>query len=254
MPPLYPVPDLSLPKTSKPFLGGTATSITVHVALLIAVIWTGDRAPDEAFRAGGGAGPLGGGGGGGSLITYVELPAFASSSPPRAEPEPPRRARNVPIPEPQLRDIPKETRPLNLRPPTGPIAAAIDSGRGAGSGAGSGSGSGSGSGTGTGRGAGTGSGQGPGTGGSGGAGFGPTLQQALIPPSDWPDEVRGQAYKVRFWVDERGRVTRVEVEPRIPDSAYRKKFLDKMREYVFSPARKGDGTAVAASVEIRILF
>jgi hypothetical protein len=49
-------------------------------------------------------------------------------------------------------------------------------------------------------------------------------------------------------------VTRVEVEPRIPDSAYRKKFLDKMREYVFSPARRSDGTAIAASVEIQILF
>jgi hypothetical protein len=49
-------------------------------------------------------------------------------------------------------------------------------------------------------------------------------------------------------------VTRVEVEPRIPDSAYRKKFLDKMREYVFTPARGIDGTAVAASVEIQILF
>jgi len=248
------VPDLSLPKTSKPFLGGTATSITVHAALLMAVIWTGDRASEELLRAGGGAGPPGGGGGGGSPMTYVELPAFATSSPPRAEPEPPRRVRNVPIPEPQLREIPKETRPLTLRPPTGPIVATIDSGRGAGSGDGSGIGSGSGSGTGTGQGAGTGSVQGPGTGGSGGAGVGPTLQQALIPPSNWPDEVRGQAYRVRFWVDERGRVTRVEVEPRIPDSAYRNKFLDKMREYVFSPARRADGTAIAASVEIQILF
>jgi hypothetical protein len=167
---------------------------------------------------------LGGGGGGGSQITYVELPAVAAFSPSRAEPEPPRRARDMPIPRPQLREIPKENRPLNLRPPTGPIVVPIIPGRG------------------------------PGTGGPGGAGFAPSLQQALIPPSDWPDEVRGQAYTVRFWVDERGRVTRVEVEPRIPDSAYRKKFLDKMREYVFTPARGIDGTAVAASVEIQILF
>ncbi len=245
-------PDLSLPRTGKPFLGGAATSITVHAALLIAVMWTGDRASDNLVGAGGGAGPQGGGAGG-SQITYVELPAFVTPSPRREEPVPPR-ARDVSIPKPQLRDIPKESRPLNLRRPTGPIVAGIDPVRGAGSGAGSGTSSGSGRGAGTGRGTGIGSGQGTGTGGSGIAGLGPTLQQALIPPSDWPDEVRGQAYKVRFWVDEQGKVTRVEVEPRIADSAYRNKFLDKMREYVFSPARRSDGTPIPASVEIQILF
>ena len=51
-----------------------------------------------------------------------------------------------------------------------------------------------------------------------------------MPPADWPESVRGQEYKVVFWIDERGRVRRVEVEPRIQDSDYRKKFLDTLEE------------------------
>jgi hypothetical protein len=61
-------------------------------------------------------------------------------------------------------------------------------------------------------------------------------------------------FRVLFSIDARGRVTRVEVEPRIPDSDYRKKFMDKMKQYVFAPARRADGTPVAAPFEAWISF
>jgi hypothetical protein len=75
-----------------------------------------------------------------------------------------------------------------------------------------------------------------------------------MPPADWPESVRGNEYRVLFWIDARGHVTRVEVEPRIPDSGYRKKFVDKMKQYVFAPARRVDGTPVAAPFEAWISF
>jgi hypothetical protein len=73
----------------------------------------------------------------------------------------------------------------------------------------------------------------------------------LLPP-DAPGSIKGTEYRVRFWINERGRVTRVEVEPRIADAGYRKKFMDKMRQFTFHPARTADGTPVAAQYDVLI--
>ncbi len=249
------IPSLTLPRSDKPFVGGTATSVLFHGALLALIAWGGDRASDELLRTAGGPGePGGGGGGGGERIEYIELPPYVPpSSASSAAETVVRREVEFEVPKPQLRNIPSEAQRVRFLPPTDRMAAPR-LGSGPGYGGGPGSGTGSGGGSGTEQGTGIGSGQGPGTGGGGGDGYGPQLQQALMPPTDWPESVRGQEFKVRFWIDEGGRVDRVEVEPQIADSDYRKKFLDKMKQYVFAPARRADGTPVAAPFEAWITF
>lgn len=246
--------SLTVPRTDKPFFGGTVTSVLLHGALILLVVWGSETASEQLLRRAGGPGPVGGGGGGGGeRIVYVELPPYVPPSSGTALTVPRREPVEITIPKPRLRNIATHDRPVRFLPPTERIAAPRI-GSGPGSGGGVGAGTGSGGGTGSGTGTGLGSGRGPGTGGGGGDGFGPQLQQALMPPADWPESVRGQEYKVVFWIDERGRVRRVEVEPRISDSDYRKKFVDKMKQYVFAPARKADGTPVAAPFEAWITF
>ncbi|UCG86658.1 MAG: hypothetical protein JSW71_22625, partial [Gemmatimonadota bacterium] len=156
----------------------------------------------------------------------------------------------VSIPEPRLRPISQLTTAIKFDRPTEHITAPAV-GRGAGSGGGPGSGTGSGGGVGTGQGTGVGSGTGPGSGGDGGSGFAPQSRQMLLPP-DAPESIKGREFRVRFWIDERGRVTKVEVEPRIEDAGYRKKFMDKMYQFTFHPARRLDGTPVAAHYDVLI--
>jgi TonB family protein len=91
-----------------------------------------------------------------------------------------------------------------------------------------------------------------GPGGAGDALFPPQPKYSILPPLPKPASVRGQAYRVRFWVDALGRVTRVDVTPSIPDGEYRRKFLSLMREYTFTPARRADGTPVRGEVEVVI--
>ena len=236
------VPELRLPRTRQPILGGTVTSVVFHGLLVFLVVWTGRQVTHGEFRAAGGFGPEGGGGGGGgSLVRYLELPPYVtSSSPVRADREE-QPAVDLPIPTPDLRDIPTESRLIRIARPTGPVVPASALGRGPGSGGGEGAGTGRGGGVGSGQGAGVGSGTGSGTGGDGGDAFGPRSRQMLLPP-DAPPSVKGQEFKVRFWIDERGRVTRIEIDPRIPDASYRREFRDRMRQFRFYPARDADGT------------
>jgi len=65
----------------------------------------------------------------------------------------------------------------------------------------------------------------------------------LLPP-DAPASVKGQEFKVRFWLDERGRVTRIEVDPRIPDASYRREFRERMEQFRFYPARNAAGEPI----------
>lgn len=97
----------------------------------------------------------------------------------------------------------------------------------------------------------------PGTGGTGETGDGgallaPRPRYTVLPPLDRPAAVRGKSFEVRFWVNEFGRVTRVKVSPEIPDADYRRKFLALMYEYSFEPARRPDGTPVAAQAVLTI--
>lgn len=240
------VPELRLPRTRQSALGGTVTSLALHGVLVLLVVWTGRQVSEGEFRAAGGLGAVGGGGGGGgSEVRYVELQPYLTSSGPARSEEPQTRAVELPIPRPALKEIPTETRQIRTARPTARVIPAQAIGRGSGSGGGDGAGTGSGGGVGSGQGAGVGSGAGPGTGGAGGEAYGPRSRQMLLPP-EAPSSVKGQEFKVRFWIDERGRVTRIEVEPRIPDTSYRREFRDRMRQFRFYPARDADGNPMAS--------
>jgi hypothetical protein len=175
----------------------------------------------------------------------VELPPLATPAQQTvAAVRAPQPAIELPIPTPAFKSIPKAE--LAVRP-IGAMVPAIRLG----SGAGTGTGSGTGGGIGSGRGAGVGSGEGPGSGGAGGEGFPPQPRHVLLPP-DAPKSLKGVERRVLFWIDEQGHVTRVEVEPPIEDSSYRKKFLERMYQFTFHPARTGAGTPVSAHFVIPI--
>jgi protein TonB len=228
------VPELRLPRTRQSALGGTVTSLAFHGLLVLFAVWTGRQVAEGEFRAAGGLGPAGGGGGGGgSEVRYVELQPYVTYSSPARTEDTRTRAVELPIPRPALKEIPGQVIP----------AQAI--GRGPGTGGGDGAGTGSGGGVGSGQGTGVGSGAGPGTGGAGGDAYAPRSRQMLLPP-EAPSSVKGQEFKVRFWIDERGRVTRIEVEPSIPDASYRREFRDRMRQFRFYPALDANGNPIAS--------
>ncbi len=80
----------------------------------------------------------------------------------------------------------------------------------------------------------------------------PRPRYTVLPPLDRPASVRGKSFKVRFWVNQFGNVTRVEVSPEIPDAEYREKFLALMYQYSFEPARRPDGTPVAGQAVLTV--
>ena len=217
-----------------------------HGLLVLLVIWTGRQVAENEFRVVGGTG-LGGGGGGGSQVIHFELPPYAISSSPARNEQEQSPAVELPDLRPALRAIPTQSRRVAAARPTGPLAI----GRGPGSGGGEGAGTGRGGGVGSGQGEGIGGGTGSGAGGEGGEGFAPQSRQMLLPP-DAPPSVKGREFKVRFWIDERGRVTKIEVEPRIPDAGYRREFDDRMRQFRFYPARDTAGNPVASYYDVWI--
>jgi hypothetical protein len=91
---------------------------------------------------------------------------------------------------------------------------------------------------------------GPGTGGEGGTVISPVPRAVVYPFEDAPPSAKGVEYRIRFWVDRRGRPVRVEIEPEIQDAAFRKKLLDRMREWVFYPARTLEGRPVEGQLVI----
>lgn len=92
---------------------------------------------------------------------------------------------------------------------------------------------------------------GPGTGGEGDYIFVASPRTAILPPlAKVPGTVAGHTYRIRFWVAADGRVTRVEIDPPMPDEAYRREFLDRMMAYRFYPARSRDGASIASVVTV----
>ena len=221
-------------------------SVILHAAVLAALVWAQvsevERSPASGFPGLAG----GGGGGGGPQVTYIALAPPPAA--PRAALEIPAPPRELPLPVPEVKEItrhvPKVTQdlPKNIRP----IQLARTVGAGAGIGGGRGAGTGSGDGIGSGQGTGVGSGTGQGTGGDG-AVFPPTVRYTFLPPLPRPSSVQGQTFIVRFAVDPQGRVSDVEVEPRIAHGGYRKKFIETMFRFRFKPAHLRDGTSVAGA-------
>ena len=221
-------------------------SVIIHAVVLAALVWAQvsevERPPVSGFAGLAG----GGGGGGGPQITYIALaPPPAAPSAALEIPSPPRE---LPLPVPEVKEITKnvprvtQDLPKNIRP----IQLARTVGAGAGIGGGRGAETGSGGGIGSGEGTGIGSEVGPGSGGDGVV-FPPTVRYTFLPPLPRPSSVQGQTFLVRFAVDPQGRVADVEVEPRIPDGGYRKKFVDTMLRFRFKPAHLRDGTNVAGA-------
>jgi protein TonB len=155
----------------------------------------------------------------------------------------------VPPPPEPMPAVPPDTQPSAAPPadsagPSGALAG------GAGPGAGPGAGGGTGGGTGTGSGPGV----GPGRGGAGGRGRPPEPRQLVIPPSDFPKELRGRRIEVTFFVAADGRVEHIEVVPAIANGGFARKFDETMRNYRFRPARSAAGAPVSGSTTITVSF
>jgi protein TonB len=231
---------------------GVVVSAAVHVGVIAALLWAGRIAATQLSMGDPGLPGGGGGGGGGVTVRYVQLP-------PR--PAAPAGAEVAVAPEPVIEEEDEEPElvlPAVERPEPevvqkraaadyGLIPVRVDDvGRGTGEGAGTGSGSGGG--VGSGQGAGIGSGVGPGTGGQGGDAIAPEPRSVVYPFEEPPASVRGRQYTIHFWVDRRGRVTKVEITPRIADGGFRRKLEERMRQWVFYPARTVNGQAVAGEL------
>ncbi len=222
-------------------------SIAFHLVLLTVLLWEQSAEIDDGPAAGYPGLLGGGGGGGGPEITYVALapppavPAAATAVPTRMVTMefPVLRVMAITRHEPRvIADLPMNARPIQM---------ARTIGAGAGVGGARGAGTGSGGGVGSGEGTGSGSGVGPGSGGEGGTVFPPTVRYTFLPPLPRPGSVQGHTYQVRFAVDAQGRVMDVEIEPRIGDGGYRKKFRETMFRFRFNPATLRDGTRVAGA-------
>lgn len=226
-----------------------ALAAAIHALVIIGIVMAERLARDAA----GAAGSLGGGGGGGGgVIHYVQLPpAPAAALRPRredatTEPQPAELA----LPKPEL-EVPLPKAPeLELPPPPPRAIANVETlGSGVGTRSDAGSGSGSGGGSGTGKGTGVGSSSGPGVGDHRYV-LAPEPRSVLYPFEEAPKSIRGRQFIVRFWVDARGRVTRVEVEPPIEDESFLRTLLRRMYQWTFYAARMADGTAVEGELVI----
>jgi outer membrane biosynthesis protein TonB len=227
----------------------------VHAAVIALVVsgmtreWTRTPAPGPIAIA---LPRVSGGGGGGNRQAYITPPAAPAPrtrerlAPPKPPPEPPTVEPPVVVPPPE---------PIAVAPDTQPSVAvsSIDTGAAApagGAGVGAGAGPGTGGGTGTGQGSGT----GPGGAGEGGRSRPPEPRQLVIPPADFPKELRGQRLEVTFFVAADGRVEHVDVMPPIAHGGFARKFEETMRQYRFRPARSPSGVPIAGSTTITVSF
>lgn len=229
----------------------------VYATAIGGMILAAARADFELSGTGRGTGGGGGGGGdGGREVQYVSLPPMPQAAAPAprdvleapvtvAPPELETEATEQTIvfdesnPESLAEQIARLQALRNLRATTNVEARGPGHGTGVGPGAGSGSGGGVGSGQGTG----VGSGVGPGIGG-GEAVIAPEPRAVAYPYEDPPESVRGRQFTVHFWVDTRGRVTKLEIQPEITDRAFREKLYERMYSWTFYPALTAEGRPV----------
>ena len=245
-------PTGALPRTDRKLGAGAGFAAMLH-ALAVVLLSLGGRA---LILAGDGRGPgaVGGGGGGGNeSVHFINLPP----APPRpapvamAAPDPEDELQQVVfvLPKPDLKVIPPELAEIPPPQTVQRLVVSRPQDVGSGTGEGAGTGSGNGGGVGSGSGTGVGSNVGPGSGG-GGAAYAPEPRSILYPFEDPPASVRGKEYTIHFWVNRRGRVTRVRIEPEIEDGDFRKKLLDRMYQWVFYAARTEDGRSVQGEYSI----
>ncbi len=246
-------PNLLLPESRRRY-DGLVVSLLLHTLVIGLAVYHGERLWSRTLAPGDPALPRGGGGGGGGhQVAYISLPLFVP-------PVPPPAVRIKPIAPPQQVEphpAPEAVPPLPVQPPPQPVdtvpvalqprATTGDAGTGPGATGGAGGGAGPGVGPGTGPGAGT----QPGTGGGGGGTSSPPELRDLAFPFDTPPkELRGASLNVTFWVRVDGRVERYEVDPRIMDQDYARKFDEVIRAFRFTPARAADGSRIAGTTTV----
>lgn len=227
-------------------------ALGLHLALAAFLVsdtgraWVRALAPGAvtlAQRGGGGAGGREQG------VAYISLPAAPAPRPVAS----PQRSQVVPRPEPAaLVPAPVVPPATDTAQVTAPPAATAGEIAGAGAGAGAGPGAGGGEGGGTGGGVGVG--KGPGADGGGGGETAPEPRQLVLPPADYPKDMRGRRVEVTFYVAADGRVERISVAPEIRDGGFARKFEEAMRNYRFRPARSPEGTPVPGITTVTVFF
>ena len=244
------VPQFSVPHTRAPVARWMVVSFFLHALLLLLIVGVETGIFAEIFGTGGGEGPAGGGGGGGAeRVTYLELPAYVSSA--LSQPRPTSRNEiRFNAEQPSVRQIPVPERKLSMKWPGALMEAVSSLGSDRGTGGGAGEGAGSGGGVGTGLGTGRGSHVGPGVGGNQTYVIAPKPRSMPDPIVTVPGALRGQELTIHFWVDARGRVTRIEVDPPIRDRAYRDALNEMLLGWVFYPARTASGAQVPGEMEL----
>jgi len=247
-PPVPPTLELRLPRRR---VGGPLVlTLLLHLLLVGLLVTSISRSLERALAAGRSATTRGGGGGGGRehRVAYISLPAAPAAAPT------PVRERRAPV---VTHPIPPVVTPRVL-PPTAPAEtasapSAATTGPTSGSGT-QGSGEGTGGGTGTGVGPGVGPGVGEGTGGEMGRGSAPEPRQLVLPPADYPKDMRGRQVEVTFYVTADGRVDRIDVAPEIRDGGFARRFAEAMRNYRFRPARSAGGAPVPGTTTVTVFF
>ncbi len=238
------IPKFRVPESSRKLAGGVIGSASAHTLFVLIVAWSGGEVTGGIHWTAGVAEPLGGGGGGGGArVRYVELQSAGSVAAASTKTE-------IPIPAPVVKQIMRRASPMDIVERAKRVVLSNGLARGLSGGA-HGPAEGSGDGVGSGQGTGIGSANGRETGGSG-PGFAPRSKQMLLPP-DAPKSVKGLEFKVQFWIDRRGRVTKVGVVPEIEHSAYRKKFIERMLRFRFYPARGSEGAPVDGFLEVMVI-
>ncbi len=214
---------------------GTVVSLCIHGAVIALVLW---RSAVSLGEGGGGPGARGGGGGRGrARATFFTVPAYAA--PQQVDiPTPP----TVTLPVVTTPVIPLDLARIDVPQPQANAATGPATGLGPGTGGGQGAG----------QGPGIGNAVGPGTGGDAGYILQASPRWLIIPPTNAPAGVKGHALRVEFWLTADGRVTRVDVQPRIADAGYRRDFNERMMGYLFNPATTRDGQPVASTYVITL--
>lgn len=235
---------------------GTLVSMLFH-ALVILLILAPLMDHDvllEATRGGLGPGPAGGGGGGSKGAAgrpREEHIQFVRSQPqvaaaPIPTPVPPKPV----IPPPQPPTVPTLAK-IDVKIDAGPPVAAPNFGDAGTLGAGPGTGGGIGTGTGPGRGSGT----GPGTG--GGAIGDTALANAYfstMPLSGVPHSLSGKQVVVRFALDDRGNILRIDFAS-TGSSSFDKSLRETLKEWKFHAAfLRSSGIPVPSVYETQIGF
>jgi len=82
----------------------------------------------------------------------------------------------------------------------------------------------------------------------------PFPRQLILPPTDYPRNLRGLTVAVTFWVAADGRVERVALEPKPDDRGFAKRLIEVMMHYRFRPARSADGLPIPGTTTVSVSF